>query len=121
MALPFELRQRFCVQATLATGDASKTLVDVGAGVTIVVTSLNVMGMVAAAQVLYVGDTSGTVKVASYPASHPAVGVSRQIELKEGLKLTEGEDLIIKPAAAGPSVHVVAEGYLLKSNVNLGA
>lgn len=118
--LPVEARQRFSVQATLGTGDASKTLLDVGAGVTIVVMNVTLTSLVAAAQSLYVGDTSGTVKALSAAASL-TVHAQLACQLVEGLRLTEGEDLIIKPAAAGPSVHVVAEGYLLKSNVNLGA
>lgn len=120
MALPFEIRQRFSVALTLGTGDASKTLVDIGAGVTICVTNILMIGLVAAAQVLYVGDTSGTVKVLSVAASWPANNFINA-QFNQGLALTEGEDLIIKPAAAGPSVHVVVEGYLVKSNVNLGA
>lgn len=120
MALPFEIRQRFAVAATLDTGDASKTLINIGAGVTIYVTNILMIGLVAAAQVLYVGDTSGTVKVLSVAASWPA-NTHIDAQFGQGLALTEGEDLIIKPAAAGPSVHVVVEGYLLKSSVNLGA
>lgn len=118
--LPFEAYQRFTVQDTIGAAEASKTLLDVGAGVTIVVTGLAATVIISAAQAVYVGDTSGAVKALSLAASVPAH--SRfTLELKNGLRLTEGEDLIIKPGAAGPSLHVVVEGYLLKSNVNLGA
>lgn len=120
MSLPAEVYQRFSVQNTLGAADASKTLLDVGAGVTVVVMNIKATCIASAAQSVYVGDTSGTVKAISLGASFPVHGESA-LQLLEGLKLTEGEDLIIKPAAAGPSFHVVAEGYLLKSNVNLGA
>ncbi len=118
--LPFERYQRFSVQNTLAAADSTKTLLAGGAGITIVILSVTVTGLTAAAQAVYVGDTSGTVKALSFGVSL-AVNAQLAVQLVEGLRLTEGEDLIVKPAAAGPSVHVVAEGYLLKSNVNLGA
>ncbi len=113
--LPAEAYQRFSVQATLATGDASKTILDIGAGVTVVVMSLTLTCIVSAAQPVYVGDTSGTVKALSLGSAYPAHSQAT-LQLLEGLRLTEGEDLIIKPASAGPSVHVVAEGYLLKKS-----
>lgn len=120
MAFPAERYQRFSVQATLGTGDASKTLLAGAAGVTIVVMCVKALCLVSAAQAVYVGDTSGAVKAISLAASY-TLHASNDLQLLEGLRLTEGESLIIKPAAAGPSFHVVAEGYLLKSNVNLGA
>lgn len=117
---PVERYQRFSVQDTLGAGDASKTLVTGGAGITIVVTTAIITCITAAAQATYVGDTSGTVKALSVAASF-SQHLQASVQLLEGLKLTEGENLIIKPAAAGPSFHAVVEGYLLKSNVNLGA
>ncbi len=120
MGFPAQNYQTFSVQNTLGTGDASKMLLDVGPGVTIVVMNMSLIGLTPAAQALYVGDTSGNVRALNVAASFPAHG-QLGLQLIKGLPLTEGEDLIIKPAAAGPSVHVVAEGYLLKSNVNLGA
>lgn len=118
--LPVERYQRFCVEKTLGTGDASVTLVTGGSGIIIVVTNIVLTCITAAAQTAYVGDTSGTVKALSIGASFTA-HAQAIVQLLEGLQLTSGENLIVKPAAAGPSFHVVAEGYLLKSNVNLGA
>jgi len=111
--LNFESEQRFCVQATLAAGDATKTLKAAIAEEQLVVTSVVVTGLTPAAQLLYVGDVSGAVKALSLAASL-AANAQVSLQLIEGLKLTKGEDLIIKPAAAGPSVHVVAEGYILR-------
>ena len=111
--LSLEKWQRFSVQATLGTGDSTKTLQAGGAGITIYITSLTLTSLVAAAQVLYVGDTSGTVKGLSLPASYAAANQAF-LSLLQGLPLTIAEDLIIKPAAAGPSVHVVAEGYIIR-------
>lgn len=118
MSLPLLVRQRFSVQDTLGAADTSKTLKDVGAGETIHVLSVTVTSLVASAQTLYVGDTSGTVKAISLGISL-VVNSQAVVQLMEGLALTEGEDLIIKPAAAGPSVHVVAEGYVIKRGAAL--
>ena len=114
MSLPFDTEQRFCVQATLGTGDSSKVLKAAAANEQIVVTDVWLTSLTSAAQVQYVGDESATVKALSLAASITA-GVQAHLRLKQGLALTIGEDLIVKPAAAGPSVHVVAEGYILRS------
>lgn len=120
MALPVELYQRFSTYALLGAADASKTIRAGGAGIIIAVTRILVICQASAAQAVYVGDTSGTIKAILVAAAYPLHGNITFVS-EVGLKLTEGEDLIIKPAAAGPSFHVTAEGYLLKSNVNLGA
>ena len=115
--LGLNTEQRFCAEKTLAAGDASKELVAANAAVQIVVTYVHSVGLVAAvAQTVYVGDSSGTVKVLSLPASIPVLGQEHTIgPLTEGIKLTKGESLTIIPAIAGPSIHVVVEGYLLRS------
>lgn len=115
MAFDFEREQKFTVQATLAATDASKVLRAGVAGETIVVTSVILTSITAAAQVLYVGDEAGTVKALSLPASKPDAGNQASLQLVNGLAITAGDDLIIKPAAAGPSVHVVAEGYIRRA------
>lgn len=112
--LPFEANQRFCVQATLDTGDTSKSLKAAVTGYSICVTRVDLTSITAAAQALYVGDSSGNVKAISVAASFTA-HAQAHMESEEGLKLTVSEALIIKPAAAGPSVHVVATGYILKN------
>ena len=37
-----------------------------------------------------------------------------------GLELTEGESLVIEPAAAGPSFHCVVTGYLKRGSTSFG-
>lgn len=110
MGLPFENYQRFCTEETLAVGDASKTLMAAVTGVTYYVTAVCATCLVSAAQAVYVGDSSGTQKALSLPASFPA-NSQAFTQLQEGLALTLSEALVIKPAAAGPSFHVVVEGY----------
>ena len=109
--LPFEARQRFTAQATLGAGDATKTLFDVGTTQTAYITSVIATCLVSAAQAVYVGDSSGTVEALSLAASFTLHGQA-SVQLLNGLALTKGEDVIAKPAAAGPSFHVVVEGYL---------
>lgn len=111
--LPIELYQRFSAQVTLGTGDASKTLLAGVAGARIFVNLAKVTCLVSAAQAVYVGDTSGTVKALSLAASYPLHSEART-ESIVGLQLTSGEDLIIKPAAAGPSFHCVVDGYIVR-------
>lgn len=110
MALPFEDYQRFSVEETLGIGDASKTLMAAATGVQYFITTVILTSLVAAAQTIYVGDSSGTKKALSLPISL-AAGTQYFSQLLEGLAMTVGEAVIIKPAAAGPSVHVVCEGY----------
>ncbi len=111
--IPFEVRQRFCVQETLAVGDATKTLLTHVDDSQYVITAICATCLVSAAQTLYVGDSSGTNKALSLAASFPQHSQAFT-QLNEGLKLTLGEDIVIKPGAAGPSFHVVCEGYILR-------
>jgi hypothetical protein len=113
--LPSELYQGFCVEKTLGTGDASKELIAAEAGVTICVVAATLISLVAAAQAIYVGDTSGNVKALSVAASMTANLAVMTGPHPYGLQLTKGEALIIKPAAAGPSVHVSISGYKIRS------
>lgn len=106
--------QRFCVSATLGTGDASTTLKAAVTGFSYYITGVILTSITAAAQALYVGDSSGTVKALSVGASFTAHAQAR-MHTREGLKLTAGEAIVVKPAAAGPSVHVVVEGYLVRN------
>lgn len=119
MGLPFENYQRFCVQNTLAVGDATKVLIAAVTGVQYFVTAVCATCLVSAAQSVYVGDSSGTVKALSLAASFPAHSQAFT-QLNEGLALTSGQALSITPAAAGPSFHVVVEGYLKRSGAALG-
>lgn len=118
MGLPFENYQRFCVQNTLAAGDASKTLMAAVSGVRYYVTAICATCLTSAAQSVYVGDSSGTVKALSLAASF-AQHSQAFTQLQEGLALTLSEALVIKPAAAGPSFHVVVEGYSKRQDAAL--
>lgn len=109
-----EREQKFCVSGTLGTGDASVTLKAAVAGFSYYITGVILTSLTAAAQALFVGDSSGTVKAISVGASFTAHAQARMY-VREGLKLTAGEAILVKPAAAGPSVHVVVEGYLIRN------
>ena len=111
MAFPLETSQPFCVQATLGTGDATQTLRAAIAGVTFVVTSVTMTILVSGAQAIYVGDSSGSKKALSIAAS-ATLHAQFVMQAAFGLELTIGEALVIKPAAAGPSAHVVVEGWI---------
>lgn len=109
--------QPFVAEVTLGAGDATKTLKAATTGVSYVVTGVYATCLVSAAQTVFVGDSSGTVKALSIAASFTLHNQVRTGPLnRAGLVLTEGEALIVKPAAAGPSFHVVVEGYLKKSS-----
>lgn len=114
MGLPFENYQRFCEEVTLGAADASKTIKAAVTGVQYFVTSICATCLVSAAQTVYVGDSSGTKKALSLASNFPAHSQAFT-QLNEGLGLTVGEAIIVKPAAAGPSFHVVCEGYLKKA------
>lgn len=116
--LPVERQQRFSVQGTLGAGDASLTLLTGGTGIIICVLNAVVTCLTSAAQALYVGDTSGTVRAISLASAFPQ-HAQAGVNLTEGLPLTVAENLIIKPAAAGPSFHVVVDGYLTKRDTAL--
>lgn len=115
--LPREKNPRFCVQVTLAAVDTVQILQAAVTNRIYVVTRYVITGIIAAAQTLYLGDTSGTVKVVNLPVSIPAAGQQLTAEMEQGLPLTVSQALVIQPAAAGPSVHVLVEGYY----INVGA
>jgi DMSO reductase anchor subunit len=114
MALPVEQRTRFSKSVTIATGDTSKEIMAADASTQYHVMNCVMTCITSAAQAVFVGDSSGTVKALSLAASFPQHSQA-SIQLLEGLALTLGEALVVKPAAAGVSFHVVCEGYLTKS------
>ncbi len=111
--LQVEARQRFSKAVTLGTGDASKEIMPAVTGVTYHVMNVVLTCLVSAAQAIYVGDSSGTVKALSLAANFP-LHSQAAIMLLEGLGITIGESLVVKPASPGPSFHAVVEGYLVK-------
>lgn len=114
MSLPMDREQRFCVSGTLGATDESLTLKAAVASFSYYITGVILTSLTAAAQTVFVGDSSGTVKAISVAASF-TVHAQARMQVREGLKLTAGEALIVKPAAAGPSVHVVVEGYIVRN------
>lgn len=105
--------QPWSVQTTLGAADTTKTLrAAPGANLQLVVSVLNCTVLISAAQAVDVEDTSGAVEFLRLPLS-VAAGLDYARNLDEGLKLTVNEALIIKPAAAGPSIHCTAEGYVI--------
>ena len=105
--------QRWSAQATLGTGDATKTVKAApGALKRLVVTNYVLTVVTAAAQAVDLEDTSGTVEVCKLGASASVHAQFRSPNMEEGLTLTVNEALILKPASAGPAMHVWAEGYI---------
>lgn len=115
MTLPVEQRTRFSKSVTIATGDTSKEIMAADSATTYYVMNCVMTCITSAAQAVYVGDSSGTVKALSLASGFPQHSQA-SVQLLEGLKLTAGEALVVKPAAAGVSFHVVVEGYLTKSS-----
>lgn len=109
-----ELRQRFSVAVTLGAGDVTKEVMPAVTGVQYGIINAIIICLTSAAQAVYVGDSSGTVKALSVAASYPLHG-QVAAQLLEGLLLTAGESIVVKPAAAGPSFHAVVEGFIIRS------
>lgn len=110
---PEDNYQRWSAQATLGTGDATKTIKAApGALKSLVVTRYVATSVTAAAQAVDLEDASGTVEVAKFAASWTA-NLSRQSpSMDVGITLTANEALVLTPASAGPSIHVWVEGYV---------
>lgn len=115
MPRPSENYQRWSAQATLGTGDTTKTVkASPGATNALVVTAYVYTSLTAAAQAVDLEDASGTVEVMKAPVSvAAAVQLGSRVQFEQGLKLTKNEALVLTPAAAGPGAHVWAEGYIL--------
>jgi len=112
--LPSDRNQRFAKQGTMLAADAVLTLITGVSGQTIAIVDGIITCLVPAAQGVYLGDQSGTVKALSLATSF---GTTCQAIFRssEGLRLTPGEALVLKPASAGPSMHVSVSGYYEKS------
>jgi hypothetical protein len=102
----------FCVEATLGTGETTHTLKAApGVNLALYVTALYATVLTAAAQVIDIEAAGAGVKVLRLAASVTKDNMF-QIQLTRGLKLTSNTALVVTPGAAGPSIHVVAEGYI---------
>lgn len=104
--------QQWQSQIVLGAGDATKVLKAApGAGKRLVVTKLWANVLVSAAQPVDIEGSDGTDELIKFAAS-AAVGTQASREFDEGWALAQNIGLRIQPGAAGPSVHVVAEGYI---------
>lgn len=111
MSTPQEQYEQWSAEITLGAADTTKTLVATPTGnrKAIVCTHLIARVLVAAAQ--DVDIKIGTVLLKRIKASE-VVGTEAFIgPMVRGLIGQAATALTIVPAAAGPSVHVVAEGY----------
>lgn len=114
MATPQEGYKNWSAEITLGAADTSKTLVAApGATQTLVCTHLVARFLVAAAQ--DVDIKIGTVMLRRFKASEVVGTESFFGPMLRGIVGQLGQPLTINPAAAGPSIHVVAEGYYLPS------
>jgi hypothetical protein len=111
MAGPIDNYELWSSTVILDTGDTSKTIVAVPSGTRkrIVVTFIHCFSVIAAAQA--VQAKIGTVVVADLPATWPVASEFFSGSLYKGLRGDAGAALVITPAAAGPRIHVIAEGY----------
>lgn len=111
MAIPQETCERFSVEVTALAGDATKVVLAAKAGRRAVVTYCHVIGLVAAAQAFDVQSSDAAVNVVRAGAS---LAVNAELffgPMIEGVVLPIGTGIRYQPAAAGPSVHIVCEGY----------
>jgi len=107
--------QPWAAQVTLAAGDTTKTLLAApGAGRTTVVTSLACTVGLAAAQVVTVAGGTSTYLVIG--ASAPLATYFTP-DMVYGLAAPVNTAIIITPAAAGPIVFCIAEGYYTTTGV----
>lgn len=105
-------KQLRTAEVTMLAADASKEIVAApGAGKKIVVHSIQGSILVSAAQACDIEDTSGTEELIRFAAS-PTAHMQFARKWDNGYPLTTNEALLIKPAAAGPSVHVTVEYWI---------
>jgi hypothetical protein len=111
MPLPQETAERFSAEVTCLAADATKVILAAKAGRRPVVTYCHVIGMVLAAQAFDIQSSDGAVNIIRGGASLPVNAELFYGPLVEGVVLPVGTGIRYQPAAAGPGVHVVVEGY----------
>lgn len=116
----FTKYQRFCVQATLAIGEGLHYLYDLGLNseTYIVVTHLSITGLAAIPnRSITIGDDHFSNFAIKYGLQRPNNGQHDEVNFPNGFMLSYENGLAIKTVGGtGPAVHVVAEGYLLKTS-----
>lgn len=113
MGIPQEAYALWSGEATLGTGETGHTIQAAPAtpyaGRTLYVTHVHVTSLVAAAQAIDI--KIGSVNIIRLPASWAAGSETFVGPMIRGIKGQAGQALTITPAAAGPSIHAIAEGY----------
>ena len=106
------------IPVELLGGDASKTVYTVGtidpqSGTKeqVVVTGIHVFSVTAAAQIVTLQDATPGVTALKIPASW-AAGSQIDFNNMGGIEMTRGQNLIIKPAAAGPAQFWIVDFYV---------
>jgi hypothetical protein len=113
MGIPQEAYALWSAEITLGAADTTKTLIAAPAAPyatrTLYVTHIHATSLISAAQAvdIKIGSTNLIRLAASW-----AVGNETFLgPMIRGLRGQPGQALTIVPAAAGPSIHVIAEGY----------
>lgn len=97
----------------LLAADTTKTAITaLSTKHTIYVQKLTTVITTSAAQIITIKDNNGTAVVIGSIASGAALGSIYTIDFgSRGFALTEGKDLLIVPAAAGPALSYAVEAY----------
>jgi hypothetical protein len=114
MAIPQEMYETWAVEGTLLVGDTTRTLLAARADSTMVLTHMTARVIVSAAQA--VNLTIGSVTVKRFAVSEPIASEAFVGPMLKGIYGQKGQALVATPAAAGPSIHFIAEGYWLKNS-----
>lgn len=101
--------ENWSAEITLGAADTTKTLLALKAGRKIVVTHIVTRVLISAAQAVNI--TIGGVNVKRIAASEAVGSESFFGPMERGIVGDAATALLIVPAAAGPSVHAIAEGY----------
>lgn len=109
MAGPLDNYERWSCSVTMLAADASKTALAAKAGRTTVCTHYRARILVSAAQAVDI--KIGTTVLCSFAASEVVGTESFMGPMDFGLVGQLATALTINPAAAGPSIQLVAEGY----------
>jgi len=119
MASGSQQRRTWSSGVLLGAADAVKEILPAPPGTTpgdrtrIVVSYCMVLSLISAAQAVDIESNDAAVEILKLAASF-AVGATVVYDGEKGIGLPANQALVIKPAAVGPSVWVIAEGYYEK-------
>lgn len=103
------IQEQWSCETTLLAADATKVALPTKTGRTTVCTFYRARILVSAAQAVNI--TIGNVTICKFAASEAVSVESFMGPMDYGLVGQAAQPLTITPAAAGPSVHLIAEGY----------